>query len=164
MSDPVEIVKYNPEWPRLAAQEISALRRFMTVADFPVIEHIGGTAIPGHDSKPVIDILIAAANMNDARRLMAQLAGAGYKFMEAASSDDYFFFVKGSPRTHHIYMLADGDEEIAKKISFRDILRQNKSLAREHQDLKYKLAAQFRDDRIAFTNGKAGSVEKILRA
>ena len=164
MSDPVEIVKYNPEWPRLAEQEIALLRAFMTPSVFPVVEHIGGTAIPGHDSKPVIDILISARDMMQAQKFTTQLIGAGYKFIEAASTDDYFFFVKGSPRTHHIYMLADGDEEVTKKIAFRDILRKNKSLAQEHQDLKYKLAEQFRNDRVAFTNGKAASVDKILKA
>lgn len=54
-SEPIKIVAYNPEWPARFEEERSALAG--VVGDFAMggIHHVGSTAVPGLDAKPIIE-------------------------------------------------------------------------------------------------------------
>src|ERR1041384_8584877 len=51
----VRVVPYDNRWPKLFAEEATRIR---AACALPLrLEHIGSTAIPGLDAKPVLDIL-----------------------------------------------------------------------------------------------------------
>ncbi len=71
---PVHIVPYDRDWP----SRFEAERRRLTDAIGPwlvagSIEHIGSTAIPGLDAKPVIDIMAGAESLDRSRAALAVL-------------------------------------------------------------------------------------------
>ncbi|MEJ7873081.1 MAG: GrpB family protein, partial [Rubrobacteraceae bacterium] len=61
----MSVVPYDPVWPHLFALERS---RVEAVAGpwVETVEHIGSTAVPGLDAKPVIDLLVSVRNIRDA--------------------------------------------------------------------------------------------------
>ena len=54
---PVEIVAYDPAWPRLFEAERHAIAGALAAWIVGPIEHIGSTAIRDLAAKPVIDIM-----------------------------------------------------------------------------------------------------------
>lgn len=47
------------------------------------------------------------------------------------------------------------------RLLFRDYLIQHPHIARDYENLKRRLAAEFPNDRIAYTNGKAEFIDRI---
>src|SRR5215210_6832633 len=56
MAEPVYVVPYNPLWPSLFSLERSHVEAVVGPW-VETIEHVGSTAVPGLDAKPVIDYL-----------------------------------------------------------------------------------------------------------
>jgi GrpB-like predicted nucleotidyltransferase (UPF0157 family) len=73
----IRIVDYDPEWPRLAAAVIDALRG-AAPGLFAEIEHIGSTAVPGLAAKPVLDLMAAVDDLEAARSRQSYLADLGF--------------------------------------------------------------------------------------
>lgn len=74
---PVEIVAYDPQWPRryraLAADIRAAL------GDVAVdLQHVGSTAVPGLAAKDVIDIDLTVADPRDEQAYVPALESLGY--------------------------------------------------------------------------------------
>jgi GrpB-like predicted nucleotidyltransferase (UPF0157 family) len=65
--EPVRIVPYDPVWPERFEQERSALAA--AIGDWAIggIHHVGSTAVPGLEAKPVIDILVGVMSLEGSR-------------------------------------------------------------------------------------------------
>lgn len=48
-------------------------------ADAPVVEHIGSTAVPGLAAKPIVDIVVAVADVTAEATYLDQLLATGYE-------------------------------------------------------------------------------------
>ncbi len=44
------------------------------------VEHVGSTAVPGLDAKPVVDLMVGLDSMVDADACVAPLVGLGYSY------------------------------------------------------------------------------------
>jgi GrpB-like predicted nucleotidyltransferase (UPF0157 family) len=81
MSDEIEIIPYQPEWPALFATERQTLLGCLPSDMVLDIAHFGSTAIPGMAAKPIIDILIAVRSVTHAKdALPSILAQCDYDF------------------------------------------------------------------------------------
>jgi GrpB-like predicted nucleotidyltransferase (UPF0157 family) len=62
----IEVVDYDPTWPRRFEQLRREYADALAAAGVPVvaIEHVGSTAVPGLAAKPVIDCDIVVAEQN----------------------------------------------------------------------------------------------------
>ena len=60
--DLVEVVAYNANWPVIYQNERDLLIK-ATHGQFINIEHIGSTAIPGQQAKPIIDIMASVESL-----------------------------------------------------------------------------------------------------
>ena len=58
LNEEIEVVKYNPEWPKLFVQEAQKIRAIFEPKRLLGIEHYGSTSVFGLYAKPIIDILI----------------------------------------------------------------------------------------------------------
>src|SRR5947209_3490585 len=64
LNGPIQIVDYDPEWPRLFEREVERIRG--ALGDRVVlIEHVGSTSVPGLAAKPRIDIVLVVADSAD---------------------------------------------------------------------------------------------------
>ena len=162
--DEVVITKYDPSWPEVFAGEAQAIRQ--ALGDTLVaIEHVGSTAIPGLAAKPIIDILAAVTSLAEAEARLAALEALGYDCRGENGIPGRLFFRKGLiefKRTHHLHIVGIGHEQWASMLAFRDYLRSHPGDAQRYEALKRALSEKYRDNRRAYTNGKASFVEAIL--
>lgn len=71
------VVDYDEMWPALFENERTLLQ--MTLGKvISRIHHIGSTSVPGLSAKPVIDILIEVANLEELDSLNQAMEGVGY--------------------------------------------------------------------------------------
>ena len=162
--DEVVLAAYDPSWPEIFAGEARAIRQ--ALGDVLVgIEHVGSTSIPGLASKPVIDIVVSVTSLAAETAQVPALAALGYDCRGENGIPGRLFFRKGLvefKRTHHLHLVEAGHEQWAFMLLFRDYLRSHPGDARRYEELKHALAKKFRDNRSAYTNGKADFVQAVL--
>ena len=165
MNDDITLEPANPDWPRLFAKEKTRL-----LADFGSrfigIEHIGSTAVPGLDAKPVIDILGGVASMDEADALLEPLCAVGWdtspEFNATLSDRRFLLRWPGGVRTHHLHLVVYGGEPWQLILAFRDRLRSHPEIAESYQELKYNLAVTHKTDRFAYTEAKTAFIRGVL--
>jgi len=162
VTDPIMVVPYDPEWPALFCELGARLRR--ALGDVAVrIDHVGSTSVPGLAAKPVIDVQISVASLEplDAYRLPLEAAGFAWRADNPDLSKRYFREVPGARRTHvHVHPAGSLGEQLT--LVFRDYMRAHPDETRRYAELKYHLAAQFRDDRARYTDSKGPFVWEML--
>jgi GrpB-like predicted nucleotidyltransferase (UPF0157 family) len=162
----VQTVSHHPSWRAAFEQERRVLEKHIGghVLD---IQHVGSTAVPGLDAKPIIDIAVAIASTRVIPACRKQLCDLGYIDRGDAGTEGGYLFVKvRSPevRTHHLHMVAIGDPQWGNYLRFRDILRADDTLRTRYGELKKVLQAQFPQNRKAYTDGKIDFIRGVLSA
>ena len=155
---------HQEEWERAAEETIQTLKNILGSVAVD-IQHIGSTSIRTISAKPIIDIAIA---VNDYELILSkrdelEKAEIVFRFDERP---DQLLFVMGDfekdTRSHHIHVVLYGSDEWNNYINFRDYLNSNIEAAREYEAVKLKLAEQYPDDRIAYTDGKQEVIDRLL--
>lgn len=173
VAEPIVIVEYNPEWPRMFKAEKAHLFEVFPSGVLTRVEHFGSTAVPGLASKPVIDILAGVRSLSEVRETVApRLVAEGYEYFWRPTFGDnvgpfYAFFIKRDPatgeRTHHIHVVEEeGFDEHWARLVFRDQLIADPALAREYARLKRDLAARRGVDRATYTEGKNAFISAAM--
>jgi len=160
----VQIVPYDPGWRDLFEQEQRALHQQIghLVLD---IQHVGSTAVPGLDAKPIIDIAVALPSVAVIPQCRQPLGDLGYLDRGDMGGDGGYLFVKESApevRTHHLHMVAIDDPQWHDYLLFRDRLRADETLRTSYVTLKRALQKQFANDRQGYTAAKHGFIRGIL--
>ncbi|MBI1334866.1 MAG: GrpB family protein [Armatimonadetes bacterium] len=157
----VEVHPYDPLWPELYEREATRLKEVL--GDWILqIEHVGSTAIPGMDAKPIIDIGIAIADFEAAFDTVHLMAELDYVFRGEQGVPRRHFFILGRPRTHHVHMSEITGPDWIHRLAFRDYLRTHLDMAEEYRAIKARLAAEFPRDISGYSSGKDAFVQKVL--
>jgi GrpB-like predicted nucleotidyltransferase (UPF0157 family) len=157
----VSLLPRNEAWHLLFDVEKERLLR--AIGDCALaVEHIGSTVICGISAKPILDIMVKAPEFEPDLSFVENLEVLGYEHKGENSIPKRHYFGKGTPRTVHLNVVRFGGKFWLSHIAFRDYLKQNSDAAREYEQLKLSLAARFPNDREAYTNVKAGFIEKII--
>ncbi len=161
-AEPVVIAPYDPAWPAAFA----SLRGRLAAAlgDLAAgIEHIGSTAVPGLDAKPIVDVDVVMRRREDLTAVVQRLAELGYEHLGDLGivGREAFRSAPELPR-HHLYVCAAGAAPLQAHLTLRDVLRGDPKLAAEYAALKHELAERFRDDRDAYAEGKSAFITAVL--
>ena len=153
----------NPDWPGRFELERAALEEAVGEWIVGGIHHVGSTAVPGLEAKPIIDILAAVRDLESARACFAPLASLGYLYAPYLP-EEMHWFCKPDPvrRTHHLHLVPAGSQRYLDELAFRDRLRADPQLAADYAALKRKLAERHRDDREAYTDAKGAFIRAAL--
>jgi GrpB-like predicted nucleotidyltransferase (UPF0157 family) len=167
----VAIAPYDPRWPESFLREKEHLLSCLPGELIRRVEHFGSTAVPGLAAKPIVDILVEVTDLEATRtRIAPVLEAQGYDyFWRPTSGDDglpfYAWFIKrdhrAGARTHHVHMVEGHFAEHWERLLFRDYLIEHPEVAREYQDLKFRLASRFPNDRVAYTHGKTEFIVRV---
>jgi GrpB-like predicted nucleotidyltransferase (UPF0157 family) len=166
--DEVEIVNYDPRWPKLFDEEAERLRATLDPSLVMGLEHFGSTAVPGLSAKPIIDILIAVRSLADAQvSFVEALRKLDYVYWADNPNQDRMFFVKGMPpfgsrRSHHVHV-TETRGEMWQRLAFRNYLRAHPEEAGIYEQLKRRLATEHQTDREAYTDAKSAYIESVMR-
>ena len=160
----VYLEPHQVEWERAAEETIRKLKNILDNIAVD-IQHIGSTSIRKISAKPIIDIAIAVKDYELVLNKCDELIKADIVF-RFDERPEQLLFVMGDfekdTRSHHIHVVIYGSDEWNNYINFRDYLNSNIKAAREYEAVKFKLAEQYPDDRIAYTDGKQEVIDKLL--
>jgi GrpB-like predicted nucleotidyltransferase (UPF0157 family) len=171
LRDEISIVPYDPNWPRMFAEERIHLLGCLPREMIGRIEHFGSTAVPGLAAKPIVDMLVEVRSLEETRSRIVPILESQYYdyFWRPTRGDDgppfYAWFIKrdaNGVRTHHIHMV-ESDFEHWNRLLFRDYLIEHPRAAKEYEALKLRLAGDYANDRVAYTNAKTDYVARVTQ-
>jgi len=159
----VKLVPYSSEWKSLFAEEERVLRASIGTCVMD-IQHVGSTAIPGLEAKPIIDIAVAVRRLEDIEKCIKPLEYLGYEYKADKERPQRLLRAKGDPssRTHYVHIVEWNSDSWKNLLCFRDYLRQHKEVASEYARLKRELARESQGNRDSYTPGKAEFIESVL--
>jgi GrpB-like predicted nucleotidyltransferase (UPF0157 family) len=147
------LVDYNPLWPRAFAEE--AERITSAVGSIALaIEHYGSTSVPGLRAKPIIDLLIGVADIDDGSRMVEPMARLGYDYAGSQGIPDHHIFGRPLVRSYLAHVVIHDRDQWKDCLRFRDRLRADPDLRSAYQALKDRLAGEA-TSRAAYTAGKS---------
>ena len=162
----VAVVPYSAEWPALFEQEATSLRLALEPWLVGGVEHIGSTAVPGLDAKPILDMLAGVGDLHRAREAVPVLAGLGYRHADHRPHEALWFYKQrgadDGTRTHQLHLTRTDSALWRERLAFRDALRADARLRVEYQDLKRSLA-DTSHDLSDYTRGKREFVAAVLQ-
>jgi GrpB-like predicted nucleotidyltransferase (UPF0157 family) len=125
-----QLADYDAGWP--VAFEAERIRIHTAVGEVARgIEHYGSTAVVGLRAKPIIDVLLGVAPLNDWIKCKRPLESIGYDYAEHAGVPGHFIFGRGrdrSERTHLVHVVEFDGESWYSNLAFRDALRADEAL------------------------------------
>lgn len=161
--DPVELRPYDEAW----AAAFTAWRDRLAQVLGPRalrIDHVGSTAVPGLPAKPVVDVQVSVADVDDERSFVPAVESLGLMLRAREPGHRYFRedVGTGATRTVHVHVCTAGQPWEHDHLLFRDYLRAHPEHRDAYAALKHDLAARHRDDRVAYTAGKDSFVAGTL--
>jgi GrpB-like predicted nucleotidyltransferase (UPF0157 family) len=157
----IRILDYDPRWPQRFAQWRELLQA--RLGDTAVrIEHVGSTSVPGLAAKPIVDIQISVADLDDETRYVPPLEAAGVQLRSRDDWHRYFRPFPRHPREVHVHVCAAGSEWEREHLLFRDYLRSHPEPRDRYAAAKRHAAAVWADDGWAFTDAKTEVILGIL--
>jgi GrpB-like predicted nucleotidyltransferase (UPF0157 family) len=131
LAQPIQIVDYDPAWPRLYAREAARLQGVLGDRAL-LVEHAGSTSVPGLAAKPRIDILLVLADSADEAA-----------YVQVREPDWYEHRMFNGPDTDiNLHVFSAGCPEIARMLLFRNWLRANTADRQLYERTKRELARQ----------------------
>ena len=129
----VALAEYSPSWRVAFREERVILAK--ALASVPCeIEHIGSTAVPGLEAKPILDIAVGVGGSYPIEDCFPAIEATGYIYRGEVVDASHRVLVRGSEdqlvRTHHLHVVRLGDPNWERWLAFRDCLRYSRNAIR----------------------------------
>ncbi|QSO45630.1 GrpB family protein [Alicyclobacillus mengziensis] len=165
-TEPIEIEKYNPNWITQGSHEVQQLLSLLSPFGVYEVEHIGSTSIPTLPSKPILDLMAITPSYDRINDVSDLLGKHQWQYVPPELDNRawrrFFVKVEDEKRKAHLHLLLRGEPRWEQQLEFRNRLKGNPSLIAEYGNLKVNLAAQFGDDREAYSKAKADFIKHVL--
>lgn len=161
LTGPIELVDYDPTWPRLYEREAARIRSILN--DRIVrIEHVGSTSVYGLSAKPIIDIVLELSDSSDEAAYVPDMEAAGYvlRIREADWFEHRLF--KGPDININLHAFSAGCAEVDRMLVFRDWLRTNAADRELYTRAKRELAARDWKYMQQYADAKTAVVKEIM--
>lgn len=160
----IEVVPYDPRWREMYRTEAARIAAIFG-AELIAIHHIGSTAVPGLNAKPIIDMMPLVRHIERVSNFDPAMIQLGYEPLGENSIPGRRFFVRGGDlnRTHHVHTYQPDHPEVARHLDFRDYLIAHPREARRYAQIKAELARQFPHDIDAYMAGKDAFIKDTIR-
>jgi GrpB-like predicted nucleotidyltransferase (UPF0157 family) len=158
----VRLVPHDPAWSAEFRRE--RVRIATAIGERAIaIEHVGSTAIPGIHAKPVLDILVAIADLREANALEPAMQLLGYDFPGDIGIVGERLFGRGPEiLTHLVHVVQACGPKWSEYLRFRDSLRADPDLAVQYDEVKRALARQYPDERAKYTEAKGKFIQSVV--
>ena len=120
----IEVGPHDPGWPALFGRLAGEIRAALGEAAL-ALEHVGSTAVPGLEAKPVIDIDLTVDDPANEDAYLPRLGKLGYDLrIREPHWHQHRCFRLDAPRAN-LHVFAPGCPETVRHILFRDWLRRH---------------------------------------
>ena len=162
IDEAVAVRPYDPGWPqRFARERVRLADGLGSLAR--AIEHIGSTAVPGLDAKPVVDVLVGVDGPLDGHPALAAVAALGYESFGEAGVPGRRYFRRRAPGDDvNVHVVAHGGEVWADNLLLRDHLRAHPEEARAYAEARRRAAAAAPESLLRYSDLKADVVRALV--
>jgi GrpB-like predicted nucleotidyltransferase (UPF0157 family) len=166
MSNKVMLSPFTNTWKQRFEEE-SSINSKILGSNLLEIHHIGSTSIPGIFSKPIIDILSVVSKLTEVDLIKHEFTKRGYLYRGEFGIPGRRYIVglgpNGIDHYVHIHIFQYGDPEITRHLFFRNFLYSNPDVAKEYENLKFRLRDEYEFDKSKYQAGKSKFCENLLR-
>lgn len=157
----IQLVEYDPTWPRLFEHEAARVREILG-EQVVLLEHAGSTSVPGLAAKPRIDMLLVVPNSANEASYVPALEAAGY-VLRVREPDWYEHrLFKGPDTDINLHVFSTGCAEVERMLLFRDWLRTHDSDRLLYEATKRDLASRDWKYVQNYADAKTQVVEEII--
>ena len=157
----MELVAYDPAWPRLFAREADRIRAALGDRVL-LLEHVGSTSVPGLAATPWIDMVLVVADSADEPAYVPALEAAGYVLRNREPNwYEHRMFKRSDPGVQ-LHVFSPSCPEVERMLLFRDRLRSNEPDRRLYERTKRELARREWAYGQHYADAKSPVVEEII--
>ena len=157
----VRLVEYDPRWVERYDAERDRIAGALGERALAV-HHIGSTAVPGLAAKDRVDVCLEVADPDDEGAYLPDLVAAGYALRVVEARHRCLSRADPQEPATNVHVYAQGDEEVARYLRFRDRLRRDPSDRQRYEDLKRSLAEREWPDVNFYAEAKGDLIREIL--
>jgi GrpB-like predicted nucleotidyltransferase (UPF0157 family) len=160
IDEPVHIVPYDDQWPRLFEQEKKRLNQALDNLEF---EHIGSTSVVGLSSKPIIDIMIGVESYPPSNEHILQICALGYSFHGEANVPGRLYFTRRGQYNFNLAVVLLYKEHWLTNIKFRNYLRNHPQECQEYERIKRAAISSGATTLLSYSEFKKEFITDILK-
>jgi GrpB-like predicted nucleotidyltransferase (UPF0157 family) len=156
----VELADPDPSWP--AAFAAHRDRLLAALGDrASQLEHVGSTAVPHLAAKPIVDVQLVVADVEDEPAYLPALECAGYVLR--VREPGHRVVVAAPPLSAaNVHVHEAGDPQLAARLRLRDRLRADPAARRRYEDVKRSLAGRVWPDVNHYAEAKSDVIAELL--
>jgi GrpB-like predicted nucleotidyltransferase (UPF0157 family) len=162
----VLLAPHDPCWAELGRHECATVRELLGDRAVDVM-HVGSTAVPGIEAKPILDIVATVADSVQIDDVVGRLCATGAYGYEGDQGDDGgLLLVRGTGelRTVHVHVVGTGSQAWVDYRRFHALLVRDVDARRRYESVKRELAQRYPHDRRAYTRAKSTVIRELLDA
>jgi len=137
VDEPIEVVSFDPAWPRLFDEEAKRLRVGLT-DQINCIEHFGSTSVVGMAGKPVVDLLFGVDDMAQAHRVAEKVAELGYENLGEVLFPGRVYLRRRGPPNFNVVVVVQNGVLWNYFVLVRDYLRANPDEVEAYSKAKWE--------------------------
>lgn len=164
----VQLLPHDPAW-KIEFEQLRAQIFSLWQDNVLDIQHVGSTAVPTICAKPILDVAILLRSVDQMNVQALEQLGYEYRGPSGDTQDRYVYIrwhESSTPDNQialtHIHCYEPSAQGFRLQVGFRDYLIAHPDAAATYNALKSQLAAQYPDDRFAYSAGKADFIRSIL--
>ena len=154
----IVLVDYDLSWPARFQDERARITAALGTEAIG-IEHIGSTSVPGLAAKPIIDVLVTVADIEDEPHYLPALQRAGYVLRVREPGHR---MVRTPELDVHVHIWPDGDPAVTACLAFRNRLRSSIADRDLYAATKRRLAQQDWPTMDHYADAKSDVILQIL--
>jgi len=162
LDERIMVCAADPAWPSWFQLEAARLRSALPGDIVPDIQHIGSTAVPGLDAKPIVDLMVGIGEPGRIAEAVERLERLGYESLgEAGVPGRWALRKRGTAQPCNTAIVAHEGEWWMLNLAVRDFLRANADAARTYALAKWHAVNNGADMLLAYSDAKRVVIERI---
>jgi GrpB-like predicted nucleotidyltransferase (UPF0157 family) len=162
LDERITVCPADPSWPSWFLQETARLRSALPGDLVAEIQHIGSTAVPGLDAKPIVDLMVGIGEPSRIAKVVERLERLGYESLgEAGVPGRWALRKRDVAQPYNIAIVAYQGDWWKLNLAVRDFLRANAEGARNYASAKWHAVSNGADMLLAYSDAKRVVIERI---
>jgi GrpB-like predicted nucleotidyltransferase (UPF0157 family) len=161
LDEEVVVRPYDPLWPSKASELAGRIEAHLRDLGAKV-EHVGSTAIPGLEAKPVLDLLVGLSDQPRVDEAADRLSSLGWQDLGDAGVVGRRYMRNRDWPASNLHIVLAHQEHWANNLALRDYLRSHPEEALAYAAAKRDALSAGHTRLLAYSAAKAGKVAELL--